>query len=101
MGTSGGATLFPCANIVTPRSATYQVIVLPFETSLLAKMPYHFLELIEGLKNTTRKGWTLRGIPNPESVSDHMYRMAVMCLMLPGVSYMRSPVAAVDKEPDR
>ncbi|KAF2745986.1 P-loop containing nucleoside triphosphate hydrolase protein [Sporormia fimetaria CBS 119925] len=48
-------------------------------------MLYHFLELIEGLKNTTWKGWTLRGIPHPESVSDHMYRMAVMCLLQPGI----------------
>ncbi|KAF1357332.1 cytidylate kinase [Lizonia empirigonia] len=48
-------------------------------------MQFFFLELIEGLKNTVRKGWALRGVPHPESVSDHMYRMAIMCLMAPGI----------------
>ncbi|KAF2113719.1 cytidylate kinase [Lophiotrema nucula] len=44
-----------------------------------------FLELIEGLKNTLRRGWYLRNVPNPESVSDHMYRMAIMCLLVHGL----------------
>ncbi|KAF1363472.1 cytidylate kinase [Lizonia empirigonia] len=48
-------------------------------------MQFFFLELIERLKETTRKGWVLRGVPHPESVSDHMYRMAIMCLMAPDV----------------
>jgi UMP-CMP kinase len=46
---------------------------------------YFFLEMIEILKNTTRRGWELHNVPNPESVSDHMYRMAIMCLMIPTV----------------
>lgn len=46
---------------------------------------FFFLELIENLKNTLRRGWDLRDVPNPESVSDHMYRMAIMCLMANGV----------------
>ncbi|OAL07202.1 cytidylate kinase [Phaeosphaeriaceae sp. SRC1lsM3a] len=46
---------------------------------------YFFLQIIEGLKNTPRRGWLLRDVPNPESVSDHMWRMAVMCLMLPKI----------------
>ena len=53
--------------------------------SQAANMQFFFLDLIEALKNTSRKGWVLRGIPHPESVSDHMYRMAIMCLMAPGV----------------
>ncbi|KAF9728651.1 cytidylate kinase [Paraphaeosphaeria minitans] len=48
-------------------------------------MQFFFLELIEGLKNTLRRGWELRNVPNPESVSDHMYRMAVMCFMVSGI----------------
>ncbi|KAF2633000.1 cytidylate kinase [Macroventuria anomochaeta] len=48
-------------------------------------MQFFFLELIERLKNTVRKGWVLRGVRHPESVSDHMYRMAIMCLMVPDI----------------
>jgi 5'-deoxynucleotidase YfbR-like HD superfamily hydrolase len=51
----------------------------------MASMQFFFLELIEGLKTTLRRGWVLRGVPDPESVSDHMYRMAIMCFMAPGV----------------
>lgn len=46
-----------------------------------------FLELIEHLKDIERRGWVIRGVPHPESVADHMYRMAVMCLVMAGVSY--------------
>ncbi|KAH7390029.1 cytidylate kinase [Cadophora sp. MPI-SDFR-AT-0126] len=42
-----------------------------------------FLHLVERLKNTPRAGWGKRGIQNPESVGDHMYRMAVICMLLP------------------
>lgn len=52
---------------------------------------FFFLVLIEGLKNIKRRGWVIRDVPNPESVSDHMYRMAIMCLMAPEVrSYLQS-----------
>ena len=52
----------------------------------LESSPFIFLELIECLKNTQRSGWVRRGVPEPiESVSDHMYRMAIMCRMAPGV----------------
>jgi UMP-CMP kinase len=56
----------------------------------MTSMQFFFLELIEGLKNTLRRGWVLRGVPDPESVSDHMYRMAIMCYMAPGVCYLCS-----------
>ncbi|KAF2028940.1 cytidylate kinase [Setomelanomma holmii] len=46
---------------------------------------YFFLEVIETLKHTQRRGWVLRNVPDPESVSDHMYRMAIMCLMVPKI----------------
>ena len=48
--------------------------------------PFDFFRIIETLKETPRKGWLLRGISSPESVSDHMYRMAIMMMMLPDVS---------------
>lgn len=46
---------------------------------------FFFLDLIENLKNTLRRGWYLHNVPNPESVSDHMYRMAIMCLLVRGI----------------
>lgn len=50
--------------------------------------PFPFLELIECLKTTRRSGWVRRGVPGPtESVADHMYRMAIMCRMTPGVYF--------------
>jgi len=40
-----------------------------------------FMLLIGKLKTTQRAGWVQRGVPNPESVSDHMYRMAAVALL--------------------
>ncbi|KAG0492865.1 hypothetical protein HPP92_006263 [Vanilla planifolia] len=48
-----------------------------------------FLTLCRRLKTTKRKGWINHGIKGPESIADHMYRMALMALIagdLPGVS---------------
>ncbi|KAL3331737.1 hypothetical protein AABB24_032378 [Solanum stoloniferum] len=47
-----------------------------------------FLTLCHRLKTTKREGWVRRGVNNPESIADHMYRMGVMALIaadLPGV----------------
>ncbi|GAV88936.1 HD_3 domain-containing protein [Cephalotus follicularis] len=46
-----------------------------------------FLTLCHRLKTTKRKGWINHGIKGPESIADHMYRMALMALItsdLPG-----------------
>ncbi|GAB4840227.1 hypothetical protein Ancab_020992 [Ancistrocladus abbreviatus] len=51
-----------------------------------------FLTLCHRLKTTKRKGWINHGIKGPESVADHMYRMALMALIagdLPGVNRER------------
>ncbi|XP_037693445.1 5'-deoxynucleotidase HDDC2-like [Choloepus didactylus] len=40
-----------------------------------------FLRLVGHLKRVPRTGWVYRKVENPESVSDHMYRMAVMALV--------------------
>ncbi|KAF3777499.1 HD domain-containing protein 2 [Nymphaea thermarum] len=48
-----------------------------------------FLSLCHRLKITKRTGWVRRGIENPESISDHMYRMGIMALItadIPGVN---------------
>lgn len=47
-----------------------------------------FLHVLERLKNIPRAGWVKRGVESPESVSDHSYRMVVLCLMLE-VCYQR------------
>lgn len=41
-----------------------------------------FMTLVGKLKTTKRTGWVYRGVKSPESVSDHMYRMAVMTFLL-------------------
>ncbi|XP_019176408.1 PREDICTED: HD domain-containing protein 2 isoform X2 [Ipomoea nil] len=51
-----------------------------------------FLTLCHSLKTTKRKGWINHGIRGPESIADHMYRMALMALIagdLPGVNRER------------
>ncbi|EDO47192.1 predicted protein [Nematostella vectensis] len=45
-----------------------------------------FLSLVGQLKRTKRTGWVDHGVKAPESVSDHMYRMAVICFLLPSKS---------------
>ncbi|KAF7345435.1 HD domain-containing protein [Mycena venus] len=39
-----------------------------------------FFHLIEKLKIQKRTGWVDNDIPNPESISDHMYRMAMLAM---------------------
>lgn len=55
------------------------------EGTPISASPFPFLHLVEQLKRTARRGWVIRGIASPESVSDHMYRMALMIMMAPGV----------------
>ncbi|KAG9238934.1 putative HD domain-containing protein C4G3.17 [Amylocarpus encephaloides] len=45
--------------------------------------PVHFFHLLELLKTTPREGWRRFGINQGESISDHMYRMAMMTLFAP------------------
>lgn len=41
-----------------------------------------FFQLISLLKQQKRTGWINMGIPNPESISDHMYRMSIISMVL-------------------
>ena len=41
---------------------------------------FAFADLLRSLKTTKRRGWVLRGVHDPESVADHMYRMAMLAL---------------------
>lgn len=54
---------------------------LSFAESTASPVP--FFHLLRLLKNTKRAGWCRFGIENPESVSDHMYRMAIITMMMP------------------
>lgn len=40
-----------------------------------------FLTLLHNLKSTKRTGWVKRGVHQPESIADHMYRMSMMGLI--------------------
>ncbi|KAJ3679203.1 hypothetical protein LUZ60_017214 [Juncus effusus] len=40
-----------------------------------------FLTLCHRLKTTKRAGWVKRGVKEPESIADHMYRMGIMALI--------------------
>jgi len=40
-----------------------------------------FLTLIQSLKVTKRTGWIRKGVNQPESIADHMYRMSIMALI--------------------
>ncbi|KAK4332434.1 5'-deoxynucleotidase YGK1 [Rhodotorula toruloides] len=42
-----------------------------------------FFHTLERLKTNKRTGWVNNGIENAESIADHMYRMAMMCLAFP------------------
>ncbi|KAJ8009006.1 hypothetical protein DPEC_G00084320 [Dallia pectoralis] len=41
-----------------------------------------FMKLIGQLKRVPRTGWVYRKVKQPESVSDHMYRMSIMALTI-------------------
>ncbi|MBI2326917.1 HD domain-containing protein [Candidatus Curtissbacteria bacterium] len=41
-----------------------------------------FAQIVGKLKTTKRTGWVNAGIKNPESVAEHSYRLAVLCMIL-------------------
>ncbi|XP_076682664.1 5'-deoxynucleotidase HDDC2 isoform X1 [Andrena cerasifolii] len=41
-----------------------------------------FMELIGRLKHMKRTGWVIRNIQEPETIAGHMYRMAVLSLLV-------------------
>ncbi|KIL65652.1 hypothetical protein M378DRAFT_521377 [Amanita muscaria Koide BX008] len=41
-----------------------------------------FFHILERLKTQKRTGWTEHDIPCPESISDHMYRMAILAMCM-------------------
>jgi len=45
--------------------------------------PIPFFHMLERLKTVKREGWRRFGIPHGESISDHMYRMALITMFAP------------------
>ncbi|KAL2936156.1 HD domain-containing protein 2 [Bienertia sinuspersici] len=61
----------------------------PDNASVSPSSAIDFLTLCQSLKKTKRAGWVKRNVENPESISDHMYRMGLMALIsadIPGVN---------------
>ncbi|XP_021756844.1 HD domain-containing protein 2-like [Chenopodium quinoa] len=61
----------------------------PDNASVSPSSAIDFLTLCHRLKTTKRAGWVKREVQNPESISDHMYRMGLMALIsadIPGVN---------------
>lgn len=42
-----------------------------------------FMHVVEQLKTNKRTGWLHHRVAAPESIADHMYRMAMLCLLCP------------------
>ncbi|PAV91767.1 hypothetical protein WR25_24316 [Diploscapter pachys] len=45
---------------------------------------FELLEILDNLKHLKRTGWVKCGVPEPETVACHMYRMAVLAMSLEG-----------------
>ncbi|MQM11875.1 hypothetical protein Taro_044785 [Colocasia esculenta] len=76
----------------TPDSSRVEGPPVASARSSPASSAIDFLSLCRHLKTTKRKGWINHGIKGPESIADHMYRMALMALItadLPGVDRER------------
>ncbi|KAJ8322163.1 hypothetical protein KUTeg_000634 [Tegillarca granosa] len=43
---------------------------------------FEFMSLVGQLKHVKRTGWVLKKVSDPESVADHMYRMAVLAFLV-------------------
>lgn len=67
-------TLTTPPTVLTNLNLTY-----PQQTS----SPVPFFHLLARLKTTPRAGWRRFGIPSPESIADHMYRMSIITMMAP------------------
>lgn len=53
------------------------------DTTVNTRQLLDFLRFMNKLKHLKRQGWVLKDVKEPESVAGHMYRMAVMSMVLP------------------
>ncbi|MCJ1424972.1 hypothetical protein MMC29_002860 [Sticta canariensis] len=65
-----------------PWSVHAEASKLPFPVPANPTSPIPFFHLLERLKTTKREGWRKYGIVG-ESISDHMYRMAIITMLAP------------------
>ncbi|KAJ7230457.1 HD domain-containing protein [Mycena pura] len=65
---------------MTPASEPREFPALYTPTGAVHKDRLAFFHLLENLKTQKRTGWVDNNIPNPESIADHMYRMAVLAM---------------------
>ncbi|KAJ7173482.1 HD domain-containing protein [Mycena filopes] len=63
-----------------PQTPPREFLPLYAATGDVRKDRLAFFHLIEKLKTQKRTGWVDNNIPNPESISDHMYRMAMLAM---------------------
>jgi putative hydrolase of HD superfamily len=56
---------------------------LPHRPETSTSSPIPFFHMLERLKTTKREGWRRFGLNHGESISDHMYRMALITLLCP------------------
>lgn len=54
-----------------------------------------FMHTLSLLKETPRTGWVENEVAGVESVSDHMYRMSVLCMMCPDTSLDRNRMVKI------
>jgi putative hydrolases of HD superfamily len=59
------------------------ISTLPERPQTSSTSPLPFFHLIERLKTTKREGWRRFSIDHGESISDHMYRMAIITMLCP------------------
>lgn len=59
------------------------------ENKMNIKSIIKFCHLLENLKTTKRTGWLQLGIKNPESIADHIFRVAVLTLFLAPKNFNR------------
>ncbi|EGT34551.1 hypothetical protein CAEBREN_05700 [Caenorhabditis brenneri] len=53
-------------------------------TSASSLKIFELLDVLDNLKHLKRTGWVKCGVPEPETVACHMYRMAVLAMALEG-----------------
>ncbi|KAF4610854.1 hypothetical protein D9613_006634 [Agrocybe pediades] len=68
-------------DLATPTQTKRVFPPLYVPTGDTAKDKLAFIHVLERLKTQKRTGWVDHSIPNPESISDHMYRMAVLAML--------------------
>lgn len=80
----------PNSGVLTPRTAqndhwTPETVLkdLPHRPETSTASPIPFFHMLERLKTTKREGWRRFGLNHGESISDHMYRMALITLLCP------------------